>query len=30
VRYVDADGTLQEHQCAISGYIFMIDGSAVS
>ena len=30
VGYVDADGASQEHRCAISGYIFMIDGGAIS
>ena len=30
VGYVDADGASQEHRRAISGYIFMVDGSAVS
>ena len=30
VGYVDADGVLQEHRRAISGYIFMVDGGAVS
>ena len=30
VGYVDADGALQEHHRAISGYVFMIDGGAVS
>ena len=30
VGYVDADGALQEHRRAISGYIFMVDGGAVS
>jgi hypothetical protein len=28
--YSDADGTTQEHRHAISGYAFLIDGSAVS
>jgi len=28
--YTDADGALQEHRCAISGYAFLIDGGAVS
>jgi len=28
--YVDADGASQEHRRAISGYVFMIDGGAVS
>jgi hypothetical protein len=30
VGYVDADGALQKHRWAISGYVFMIDGGAVS
>jgi transposase InsO family protein len=30
VGYVDADGASQEHRRAISGYIFMVDGGAVS
>ena len=30
VGYVDADGASQEHRCAISGYVFMIDGGAIS
>ena len=30
VGYVDADGALQDHRRAISGYIFMIDGGAMS
>ena len=30
VGYVDADGAPQEHRRAISGYVFMIDGGAVS
>src|SRR6202522_895751 len=30
VGYVDADGALQEHRRAISGYVFLIDGGAVS
>ena len=30
VGYVDADGASQEHRRAISGYIFMIDGGAIS
>ena len=30
VGYVDADGASQDHRRAISGYIFMIDGGAVS
>ena len=30
VGYVDADGALQEHRRAISGYIFMVGGGAVS
>jgi hypothetical protein len=30
VGYVDADGASQEHRRAISGYVFMVDGSAVS
>ena len=28
--YVDADGASQEHRRAITGYVFMIDGGAVS
>src|SRR5712671_7535392 len=28
--YTDADGTTQEHRCTISGYAFIIDGSAIS
>src|SRR5712672_4796058 len=28
--YTDADGATQEHRCAISGYAFIIDGSATS
>ena len=28
--YTDADGGAQEHCCVISGYIFIIDGGAVS
>jgi hypothetical protein len=30
VGYVDADGASQEHRRAISGYVFMIDGGAIS
>ena len=30
VGYVDADGASQEHRRAISGYLFMVDGGAVS
>ena len=30
VRYVDADGALQEHRRAIFRYVFMVDGGAVS
>ena len=30
VGYVDADGASQEHRRAISGYVFLIDGGAVS
>jgi hypothetical protein len=30
VGYVDADGASQEHRCAISGYVFLVDGGAVS
>jgi hypothetical protein len=30
VGYTDADGASQEHRRAISGYVFMIDGGAVS
>ena len=28
--YVDADGASQEHRRAILGYVFMVDGGAVS
>ena len=28
--YVDVDGASQEHRRAISGYVFMVDGGAVS
>src|SRR6202522_3641353 len=28
--YADADGSSQDHRRAISGYVFMIDGGAVS
>jgi hypothetical protein len=28
--FADADGSTQEHRCAISGYVFTIDGTAVS
>ena len=28
--YVDADGASQDHRRAISGYVFMVDGGAVS
>lgn len=28
--YVDADGASQEHRCAITGYVFLVDGGAVS
>ena len=28
--YTDADGATQEHRCAILGYAFIIDGSAIS
>jgi hypothetical protein len=27
--YVDADGASQEHMCAISGFVFLVDGGAV-
>ena len=30
VGYVDADRASQEHRQAISGYVFMVDGGAVS
>ena len=30
VRYVNADGASQDHRRAISGYVFMVDGGAVS
>jgi hypothetical protein len=30
VGYADADGASQEHRRAISGYVFMVDGGAVS
>ena len=30
VGYVDVDGASQDHRRAISGYIFMVDGGAVS
>ena len=30
VGYVDADGASQEHRRAISGYVFLVDGGAVS
>ena len=30
VGYVDADGASQEHRCAISGYVFLIDSGIVS
>ena len=30
VGYVDADGASQDHRRAISGYVFMVDGGAVS
>ena len=30
VGYVDVDGASQEHRRAISGYVFMMDGGAVS
>lgn len=30
VGYVDADGASQEHRRAISGYVFLMDGGAVS
>jgi hypothetical protein len=28
--YADADGSMMEDQCAISGYVFLIDGGAIS
>ena len=30
VGYMDADGALQDHRRAISGYVFMVNGGAVS
>ena len=30
IGYVDADGASQEHRRAILGYVFMVDGGAVS
>ncbi len=30
VRYADADGSMTEDQCVITGYVFLIDGGAVS
>jgi hypothetical protein len=30
IGYVDADGASQEHRHAISGYVFLVDGGAVS
>jgi hypothetical protein len=30
VGYVDTDGASQDHRRAISGYLFMVDGGAVS
>jgi hypothetical protein len=30
IGYTDADGALQEHRHAISGYIFLINGGAIS
>ena len=30
VGYVDADGASQDHRRAISGYVFMVDGGAIS
>ena len=30
VGYVDADGASQEHRRVISGYVFLVDGGAVS
>ena len=30
VVYIDADGVSQDHRRAISGYVFMVDGGAVS
>ena len=30
IGFVDADGSSQEHRRAISGYVFMVDGGAVS
>lgn len=30
VGYVDADGASQDHRRVISGYVFMVDGGAVS
>jgi hypothetical protein len=28
--FMDADGALQEHRHAVSGYMFLIDGAAIS
>ena len=28
--YTDTDGVVQEHRCAISGMVFLIDGGAIS
>ena len=28
--FTNADGASQDHRCAISGYVFMIDGGAMS
>jgi len=30
VRYMDADGSLQEHRQVILGFVFLVDGGAVS
>ncbi len=30
VGFADADGASQDHRRAISGYVFMVDGGAVS
>ena len=30
VGYVDADGASQDHRCAITRYVFLIDGGMVS
>jgi len=30
IGFTDADGAMQEHRCAISGHVFLIDGGAIS